>query len=49
MTQQEFEDRTCKTVTPEEYARIEAMYMAAGTWTRISSVRSTRNTAQAPS
>lgn len=30
MTQQEFEDWTCKTVTPEEYARIEAMYMAAG-------------------
>ena len=30
MTQQEFEDRTGKTVTSEEYARIEAMYMAAG-------------------
>lgn len=30
MTQQEFEDRTSKTVTSEEYARIEAMYMAAG-------------------
>lgn len=30
MTQQEFEDRTGETVTPEEYARIEAMYMAAG-------------------
>jgi len=30
MTQQEFETRTGKTVTPEEYERIEAMYMAAG-------------------
>lgn len=30
MTRQEFETRTGKTVTPEEYARIEAMYMAAG-------------------
>lgn len=30
MTQQEFENRTSKTVTSEEYARIEAMYMAAG-------------------
>lgn len=30
MTQQEFEARTGKTVTSEEYARIEAMYMAAG-------------------
>ena len=30
MTQQEFEDRTGKVVTSEEYERIEAMYMAAG-------------------
>lgn len=30
MTQQEFKDRTGKTVTSKEYARIEAMYMAAG-------------------
>lgn len=30
MTQQEFEDRTGKVITSEEYARIEAMYMAAG-------------------
>lgn len=30
MTQQEFEARTGKAVTSEEYARIEAMYMAAG-------------------
>ncbi len=30
MTQQEFEARAGKTVTPEEYERIEAMYMAAG-------------------
>lgn len=30
MTRQEFEDRTGKSVTPEEYAQIEAMYMATG-------------------
>lgn len=30
MTRQEFEDRTGQTVASEEYARIEAMYMAAG-------------------
>lgn len=30
MTQQEFKDRTGKTVASEEYERIEAMYMAAG-------------------
>ena len=30
MTQQEFEARTGKTVTPEEYARIEAMYIYSG-------------------
>lgn len=30
MTQQEFEARTGKAVSSEEYARIEAMYMAAG-------------------
>ena len=30
MTQQEFEDRTGKTVSSGKYALIEAMYMAAG-------------------
>lgn len=30
MTQREFEARTGKAVSSEEYARIEAMYMAAG-------------------
>ena len=30
MTQQEFEARTGKPVAPEEYKRIEAMYIAAG-------------------
>ena len=30
MTQQEFETRVGKTVAPEEYKRIEALYMAAG-------------------